>query len=75
MEIYKQKGKFWLPESSDHQVDGEFELIEESHGRLILFDVIDVIDDSVSKEEYLNKNIQYMKWITSFGQNPTFFKV
>ena len=45
MEIYKQKGKFWLPESSDHQVDGEFELIEESHGRLILFDVIDVIDD------------------------------
>ena len=68
MEIYKQKGKFWLPESSDHQVDGEFELIEESHGRLILFDVIDVIDDSVSKEEYLNKNIQYIQHPLIIGE-------
>lgn len=58
MTISRQIGKFWLPDSPKHKVYGEFELIEESLGRLLLFDIIDT---SVSKDEYFNKYFQHMQ--------------
>ncbi len=36
MKNSKQKGKFWLPDSPDQKVNGEFELIDETLGNLLL---------------------------------------
>lgn len=61
----KQKGKFWLPESPDHQVDGDFELIDETLGYLLLHDVIDA---SVSKVVYFNEHFQRMQHPLIIGE-------
>ena len=58
MKITKQIGKFWLPDSPWHRVYGEFELIKETLGRLLLFDVIDTF---VSKAAYFNEHFQLMQ--------------
>jgi len=52
------RGKFWLPETPDHAVDGEFMFADEDHGILRLFDVIDT---SVSEAEYINRHLEHMQ--------------
>jgi len=65
MKTSKQKGKFWLPGSSDHQVDGDFELIDDTLGYLLLHDVIDA---SVSKVVYFNEHCQRMQHPLIIGE-------
>lgn len=65
MAYSKQKGQFWIPNSPDHKVDGEFELIDETIGKLLLYDVIDT---SVSKIQYFNEHFQRMQHPLIIGE-------
>jgi hypothetical protein len=65
MKSSKHKGKFWLPDSPNHKVDGDFELIDETLGYLLLHDVIDA---SVSKVVYFNEHFQRMQHPLIIGE-------
>ncbi len=54
----KQKGNFWLPNSPDHKVKGEFELVYETLGILTLYDVIDA---SIKPDVYFNEYYERMQ--------------
>lgn len=43
-----QKGKFWLPQTPDHKVDGEFKLVNESEGQLTISGIIDPTTDRIT---------------------------
>ena len=61
----KQKGKFWLPKSPEHKVDGEFELVDEALGILTVYDVI---DSSVNYAVYINEADERMQHPLIIGQ-------
>ncbi|PKN76060.1 MAG: hypothetical protein CVU49_01430 [Candidatus Cloacimonetes bacterium HGW-Cloacimonetes-2] len=61
----KQRGEFWLPQSPDHKVDGDFELINEALGLLTLYAVI---DPTIDRATYCNEHFKRMQHSLIVGQ-------
>lgn len=65
MKNAKQKGRFWLPASPHHKVDGDYDLIDEALGCLTLYDLIDT---SVSTAIYWNEHFKRMQHPLIIGE-------